>query len=134
MKTQILKIKKIAIAIVFFGMLVSANVVTAAGTTGREVELVFLGNEASLSVFKLVLNPEQRNVFSVTIKANDGTILFTEKLKIDITSRVYKLNPEEYGQVKGTSFEVLNTNTGEIFQYKIETETRTTETVSIVKL
>lgn len=133
MKTQLSTIKKVTMAVAFFGLLLTGKIVNAAGNPGNEIDLVFLGNEANLPVFRLDLSGKSNDVYAVTIKANDGTILYSEKVKSDRSARFYKLDPDYNDQVKGTSFEILNINTGKAVYYKIDTNSKTTETVSLVK-
>ena len=133
MKTPIPNIKKLTLAIAFFGLLLSTGKVKATSNPGNEINLVFFSNEASQPVFRLILDRESKDVFLVTVKANDGTTLYSEKIKSDGAARYYRLDPDHNDQVKGTSFEIVNINSGAKVVYKIDTKSKTTETVSLVK-
>jgi hypothetical protein len=93
-------------------------------------QLQYIGKDADLPVFRLVLNNTAE--YSVTVKEGNGDVLFTEKIKSGTTSRIYKLDTDNADEINGTTFEVVNKNTKETAVYKLKNVSATVENEVIV--
>jgi len=83
--------------------------------------------------FRLVIKSSDVEEYSVTIKEDDGEILFRERLKGSQISRTYKLDTEDMDRIDGTTFEVTNRTTNVTTTYKISSMKSYTENIVITK-
>ena len=128
------KIMVIAMTAVFT---LSFSSVTLAGkdsTDNANPEFQFVGKVENLPVFRLVLNSQNTTYYQVTVKVDNGEVLFTERLKGSNISRMYKLDTDNTDLISGTTFEVTNKTTNQTTVYKINNLTRTIDNVTIAKL
>ena len=136
MKTVMNNFKMMVIAMTAVFTL-SFSSITLAGkdsTDNSNAEFQFVGKVENLPVFRLVLNSENTANYQVTVKVDNGEVLFTERLKGSNISRMYKLDTDNTDLISGTTFEVTNKTTNQTTVYKINNLTRTIDNVTIAKL
>jgi hypothetical protein len=97
------------------------------------IELVYVGKLNNHPTFELQFNNQEASAYWVTVKDENGDVLYTEKLMGKNISRKYNLQAEEAG-VNGTSFEVFNRTTNETKVYKISKHVKTQEELVINKI
>jgi len=98
----------------------------------NKADLQFVCKVKNLPVFRLVLDSEQADQYIITVRDESGEILFSEKLKGNYISRMYKLDSENNDQVTGTTFEVVSSKKTTV--YKIKNLTKTVDDFSVTKL
>jgi len=96
--------------------------------------LQFVGKVDRLPVFKLVILNESDASFLLKVKEGNGDVIFSEKLKGNTISRLYKLDTENAELINATTFEVTNAATNKTTVYKLNNYSRTVEEVYITKL
>lgn len=99
--------------------------------TGK-ADLQFVCKLKNLPVFRLVLDNEKSEEFIVTVKDESGEVLFSERLKGNYISRMYKLDTENNDLVSGTTFEVTSSRKTTV--YRIKNLTTTVDDFSVTKL
>lgn len=112
----------------------SFTTVTLAGKDpkdGNAAELLYIGRDANLPIFRLVLNNSSAE-YIITVREANGGVIFSEKLKTGTASRTYKLDSENADEINGTSFEVVNKTTKETTIYKIKNLSKTVENELII--
>lgn len=95
-------------------------------------DLQFVCKVKNLPVFRLVLDSEKADQYIVTVRDESGEVLFSEKLKGNYISRMYKLDTENNDLVSGTTFEVVSSKKTTV--YKIKNLTKTVDDFSVTKL
>lgn len=136
MKTVMNNFKMMVITMTAVFML-SFNFVTLAGkdsTDNSNDAFQFVGKVENLPVFRLVLNNDNNANYQVTVKEENGEVIFTEKLKGANISRMYKLDTDNTDLISGTTFEVTNKTTNQTTIYKIKNLTSTVDNLTIAKL
>jgi hypothetical protein len=129
--------KNLVIALIGFStFFVNAHATAASGENGKDtgIYIIYAGKDVDHALFKLVVNRNKINTYLVTIKAENGTTLFSERLKGDSISRTYKFPPEQAGGLTGTSIEVKNLGSNEIAVYKIKSTYRLVDEILVTKL
>jgi hypothetical protein len=102
--------------------------------TGKEIpaaELKFVGTLGELPSFQLALNNALKGEYQVIVKDGDKRILFSEKLKGENITRVYKLDEKERDIIDGTTFEVTNLTTNETKVFRLNKVVREVVDVTI---
>jgi len=136
MKTVMNNFKMMVITMTAVFML-SFNFVTLASkdsTDNSNEAFQFVGKVENLPVFRLVLNNDNNANYQVTVKEENGEVIFTEKLKGANISRMYKLDTDNTDLISGTTFEVTNKTTNQTTIYKIKNLTSTVDNLTIAKL
>ena len=95
-------------------------------------DLQFVCKVKNLPVFRLVLDSEKSDEYIITVRDEFGEVLFSERLKGNYISRMYKLDTENNDMVSGTTFEVTSSKKTTV--YKIKNLTKTVDDFSITKL
>ncbi len=95
-------------------------------------DLQFVCKVKNLPVFRLVLDSEKSDEYIITVKDEFGEVLFSERLKGNYISRMYKLDTENNDTVSGTTFEVSSSKKTTV--YKIKNLTKTVDDFSVTKL
>jgi hypothetical protein len=95
-------------------------------------DLQFVCRVKNLPVFRLVLDSEKADQYIITVKDESGEVLFSERLKGNYISRMYKLDTENNDLVSGTTFEVTSSKKTTV--YKIKNLTKTVDDFSVTKL
>jgi hypothetical protein len=101
---------------------------------GKEIpaaELKFVGTMGELPSFQLALNNTLKGEYQVIVKDGDKRILFSEKLKGENITRVYKLDEKERDIIDGTTFEITNLATNETKVFKLNKVVREVVDVTI---
>lgn len=139
MKTMNIK-KNIGILVVGALTMLFSNIALANGVTPIETisnavaDIEYAGKIGEQPAFRLVIKSTDVEDYSITIKEDDGEILFRERLKGTQISRTYQLDAEDMDRISGTTFEVTNRTTNVTTTYKISSMKSYTENVVIVKL
>jgi hypothetical protein len=139
MKTMNSNIKTVSIILLGAFTLLLSNIALATGVTPIEkirnavAEMEYAGKINDQPVFRLVIKSSDVEEYSVTIKEDDGEILFRERLKGSQISRTYKLDTEDMDRIDGTTFEVTNRTTNVTTTYKISSMKSYTENIVITK-
>ena len=89
---------------------------------GKEIpaaELKYVGNMGELPSFQLALNNAVKGEYLVVVKDGEKRVLFSERLKGENITRVYKLDEKERDIIDGTTFEVTNVANNETKVFKL---------------
>jgi hypothetical protein len=97
-------------------------------------EIEYAGKINNQPAFRLVIKSSDVENYIITIKEDDGEILFRERLKGSQISRTYKLDAEDLDRISGTSFEVTNMATNVTATYKINNQKCFTEYQVVAKM
>jgi hypothetical protein len=111
------------------------NNVTLANNEKRltgNADLQFVCKVKNLPVFRLLLDSDTVDEYIITVKDEFGEVLFSERLKGNYISRMYKLDTENNDMVSGTTFEVASSKKTTV--YKIKNLTKTVDDFSVTKL
>lgn len=101
--------------------------------TNNFVELRYAGRSAQQPMFHLAINDSSAAGYTVTVKEDNGEILFSEKLSGQV-KRTYLLDTDDADRIQGTTFEVTNRSTNITTVYKISNLTQTVENMIVSKL
>jgi hypothetical protein len=128
--------KMMAVALTALCMLSFSNASMAnnGGKDKASAELKFVGKSDNLPTFRLLLSNSDVVEYQVTVKEANGEVLFSETLKGNNISRIYKLDAENPEWISGTTFEITNKATNVTTVYKISTQTKTEERMEISQL
>jgi hypothetical protein len=96
-------------------------------------ELQFIGKKNNHPLFQMLLNNEEATVYLISVKAENGQVIFSEKLKGTVISRVYQLDTDNSELISGTSFEIINKATNITTIYKIHSLHKKVEEIVISK-
>jgi hypothetical protein len=132
MKTAISNYSKLVLVLVTvmsFGLV--SPLFANAGKEIPAAELKFVGKLDELPSFQLVLNNALKGEYQVIVKDGDKRILFSEKLKGENISRIYKLDEKERDIIDGTTFEVTNLATNETKVFRLNKVVREVVDVTI---
>ncbi len=123
-----------ALALAMICSLTFSNVTFASNEKDQKntADLQFICKVKNLPVFRLVLDSDKSAEYIVTVKDEFGEVLFSERLKGNYISRMYKLDTENNDQVSGTTFEVASSKKTTV--YKIKNLSTTVEDFSVTKL
>ena len=97
------------------------------------VELKYVGKTNEQPQFRLALHDKNTAAYTVTIKEENGEVLFSEKLAGNI-NRTYRLESADSDRIEGTIFEVTNRATNVTTVYTIKNLTETVEKLIVSKL
>ncbi len=97
------------------------------------VQLKYLGTNYEHSVFELAFLSSEETRFTVRIRDENDTVLFTDRLKGVSFIKKYLLNTDDLGKVF-LYFEVTNNKTGEKVIYKVDRHIRVVENMVINRL
>ena len=136
METVKINFKKMLIGCMAICMLAFSNDISAANGKKHagNADLQFVCRVKNLPVFRLNVNNEQFGEFLITIKEENGEILFSEKLKGRNISRIYKLDSESKELINGTTFEVTDRISKKTIIYKINNFSKIVEDVVVTKM
>ncbi len=136
MKTIKNNLKTLAITFTVICMIAFSNNLLANNEKDQTsiAELQFIGKVKNLPVFRLQFNNEMHEEFDVTIKDENGDILYSEKLKGNTTFRMYKLDSENSEHISGTTFEVTNRGTNKKTVYRINQFIHTEDNLVVTRL
>jgi len=119
-----------AFTLLFNNMAVAGN---DEKNTNQFVEFKYAGKANQQPQFRLAINDKTANEYTVTIKEENGDVLFSEKVSGN-ASRTYQLDSEDNDRIQGTTFEVTNKATNVTTVYKIKNLTETVENMIVSKL
>jgi hypothetical protein len=131
--------KNILLLVVITAILttVSINKVMASGGNppSKEipVQISYLGEKNLLPVFELLIDNEGNNDYSIIIKDELGNILHVETANTTKIVRKYGLDAS-YVEMAGTIFEITNKTTGATHVYKISTEVKKEENITVSRV
>lgn len=113
------------------------NNMAVAGTeeknTNSLVELKYAGKSNQRPQFRLAINDKNATAYTITIKEDNGDILYSEKVSGQV-SRTYQLDSDDTDRIQGTTFEVTNITTNVTTVYKIKNLSQTVENMIVTKL
>lgn len=133
MKTVNNSFNRKALTLAVICSLLFTNVTVANNETpANTADLQFVCKVKNLPIFRLVLGSETTEEYVVTVRDEFGEVLFSEKLKGNHISRMYKLDTENNDLVSGTTFEVYNNKKTTV--YTIKNLSKTVDEFSITKL
>ncbi len=115
----------------------SFSTVTLAGEETKDsthAELQYAGKIKDLPAFRLVINNSSTADYLVTVKEENGNVLFSEKLKGKNISRLYRLDAENYDLITGTTFTLTNKATNITTVYKINNYTKVETDLVVTRL
>jgi hypothetical protein len=139
MKTSNSNIKTASVVLITAITLLLSNIAQANALDPIEkisnavAEIEYAGKINNQPAFRLVIKSSDVEDYIITIKEDDGEILFRERLKGSQISRTYKLDAEDLNRISGTMFEVTNRATNITTIYKINTLTSFTEYQVVAK-
>jgi hypothetical protein len=135
MKTIIHHFAKVFIvstAVVFLSF-TTATVVHQPKKETAFTQLQFVGKFENLPVFRLVLFNESSTTYLIRVKEGNDQVLFSETIKGNSVSRLYKLDTESTDMINSTTFEVTNQKSGKTTVYQLKDDSETVEEVSVTK-
>ena len=139
MKTSNSNIKTASVVLITAITLLLSNIAQANALDPIEkisnavAEIEYAGKINNQPAFRLVIKSSDVEDYIITIKEDDGEILFRERLKGSQISRTYKLDAEDLNRISGTTFEITNRATNITTTYKINTLTSFTEYQVVAK-
>ncbi|HJS54869.1 MAG TPA: hypothetical protein VJ765_10005 [Chitinophagaceae bacterium] len=111
MKNVMSKNKASIIALMaMIGLAFTNPVVANAKTDPPVIEIKYLGVRENNPVFEIIMNNSQTDSFIITIRDEEGTLLFSEKLSGKNMSRQYRIDTEDEIPEGGLRFEVKSVN------------------------
>ena len=136
MKTVKNNLKTLAFTFTVICMFAFSNNILASNEKKQtsNAELQFIGKVKNLPVFRLQFNNDQHEEFLVTIKDENGYILYSEKLKGSTISRTYKLDSENNEHISGTTFEVTSRQSNKTTVYRINQLIHTEDNLVVTRL
>lgn len=136
MKTIKNNLKTLAITFSVICMIAFSNNILANNEKNQtsNAELQFIGKVKNLPVFRLQFNNAQHEEFMITIKDENGDILYSEKLKGSTITRMYKLDSENSEHISGTTFEVTSKHSNKTTVYRISQFIYTEDNLVITRL
>jgi hypothetical protein len=126
--------KKVMTAIAFtllFGQNIFAN---TEKTVPVKTAFEFAGKINNSPVFRLAINNETVENYSIKIRDVDGEVLYTEKVKGAKINRTFQLDAAYNELIEGTTIEVINLKDNRSTIYKIETTVTTTQNLVVAEL
>lgn len=136
MKTVKKNLKTLAITFAVTCMIAISNNIFASNEKDEtsNAELQFIGKEKNLPVFLLQFKNSQQDEFLVSIKDENGDVLYSEKLKGSTVSRRYKLDTENSEYINGTTFEVTSRHSNKTTVYRISQFIHTEDNLVVTRL
>lgn len=136
MKTVKKNFKTLAITFAVTCMIAISNNIFAGNEKDQtsNAELQFIGKEKNLPVFLLQFKNSQQDEFLVSIKDENGDVLYSEKLKGSTVSRRYKLDTENSEYINGTTFEVTSRHSNKTTVYRISQFIHTEDNLVVTRL
>src|SRR5262245_59698393 len=117
MKNVISKNKAILIGTFAMMGVAFSNAVGAQEKTNATIEVKYLGFRDNNPVFEIFMNNSQTDLFVITIRNDEGDLLYSEKLKGKNISRKYRIDTDDEITEGGLRFEVrsVKSNKTEIY-------------------
>lgn len=133
MKKSIVIIR--AVFIVVFSLLLTPNFTEAKAFEGNiPVQLKFIGNMNNQPLFQLTFSgTPSENDFVLSIKDDEGYVLYRENIKESNFSKKFLLNTDEIDD-KTLLFEINNKKTNQTVVYQVNRHSRQIEEMLISKL
>ncbi len=97
-------------------------------------ELHFAGKLENLPVFRLAIKNSNLSEYNITVRQGNGDVIFSETLKGENISRMYKLDTESMELISNTTFEITNKKNNSSNVYRISNLTEITESMVVTKL
>jgi hypothetical protein len=98
------------------------------------VEIKYLGFQNRNPVFEILTNNLQADNFLITIRDEEGTVLFSEKLSGKNLSRKYRIDTQEEITKGGLRFEVRSVNSKKTEVYIAGVSENITREMAITKI
>jgi len=122
-----------AFTLLFSNIAVANGVSPIDKNSNAVAEIEYVGKVNNQPTFRLVIKSSGVEDYNITIKEDNGEILFRERLKGSQINRTYLLDAEDIGRITGTTFEVTNRTTKVTTTYKISNLSSYTENLVIDK-
>jgi hypothetical protein len=137
MKQAMHKTKMITLGLFTLCVMGTSSKTFAAPRTGDPAELTFLGKVQNRPVFQLNLKNAEEGEYFISIKDENRSIIFSERIKGIDLSRKYQLAIDDAdlsSSTFGVSVEVTNAKTHKTDVYKISSKTQMVENIVVAKL
>lgn len=96
-------------------------------------ELRFIGNYSNQPIFQLSLNNKEADEYTITFRDEDGTVLYTDRIKGIAITKKFMLNTEEVGD-GAFSVEVKARKTNKVDTYTINRNRSYVDETVVTKL
>jgi hypothetical protein len=135
MKTGMINLKMMVITMTAAFSLSFSSAVLAINKKAKPYgdEMKFIGQKNNHPLFQMLLKNDEATAFLIFVKDENGQVIFSEKLKGTVISRVYLLDTENSELINGTSFEITNKATNITTVYKINSLQKKVNEISISK-
>src|SRR5690349_4929593 len=133
MKTEMKRYGFLAVTLAIAFSFAFSTMTLANRVDSPKIELKFIGNIQEQPVFQLDVKNATPDEFTITIRDEDGTVLYFDRLTARKISRKFQLNTEEIGN-NVLQLEVRSRNTGKGEVYEINRNTRIVEETLVSRI
>ncbi|MFT3827124.1 MAG: hypothetical protein QM731_24575 [Chitinophagaceae bacterium] len=130
-------LKNVTVALALFVAFTLAFSTTAKANDDENkntaAELKFIGNYSNQPIFQLSLNNKEADEFTITFRDEDGTVLYTDRVKGTAITKKFMLNTEEVGN-GSFSVEVKARKTNKVDTYTINRNRNYVDETVVTKL
>jgi hypothetical protein len=137
MKTKMNAAKMITIALLALGTIGSSTTALAGKTPNEPIELKYIGKTENQPVFQLNLNNPETSEYFISIKDEDGKVLYSEKVKGENVKRTYRLDINEFDVSSpefGITVEITTAKTHKTEVFHVKSTTHVVENFEVAKL
>lgn len=137
MKTKMNAAKMITIALLALGTVGSSTTALAAKTPNEPIELKYIGKTENQPVFQLNLNNPEPSEYIISIKDEDGKVLYSEKVNGENVKRTYRLDINELDISSpefGITVEVTTAKTHKTEVFHVKSTAHVVENFEVAKL
>ncbi len=132
MKTRIRNFGTVAL-LVAFSLIGTATFANNGNGDTPAAQLKYIGSVEHQPLFQLDLNGTKEEYYSISIKDQQGQVLYNEKVKAKTFTRTFRLDTDDLGDAKLT-VEVRSYSSDKPEVFTINRETRFVEENSVSKL
>lgn len=137
MKTKMNAAKMITIALLALCTIGSSTTALAGKTPNEPIELKYIGKTENQPVFQLNLNNPEPSEYFISIKDEDGKVLYSEKVNGENVKRTYRLDINELDLSSpefGITVEVTTAKTHKTEVFHVKSTAHLVENFEVAKL
>jgi len=110
-----------------------SGMVSAQSSATPEPLVKYIGTLDGQPIFRVQLDNQPGNIYHLTIKDDEGTVLYAEKIKAKQFSKSFKLDNAERNDVKLT-FTLQGNKSTQSKEFKVNTTTKVLDNVVVTTL
>ncbi len=137
MKTKMNAAKMVTVALLALCTIGTSTTALAEKTPNEPIELKYMGKTQNQPVFQLNLNNPENSEYFISIKDENGNVLYSEKVKGENVTRNYRFDINEFDLSSndfGITVQVTTAKTHKTEEFHVKSTAHVVENFEVAKL